>query len=41
MCTDPADDGSEEVSNVAERVRRAVLTRIEPDDLLTVHPAHA
>ncbi|MQY16541.1 hypothetical protein SRB5_67400 [Streptomyces sp. RB5] len=33
---DPADDGSEEVSEVADRVRRDFLTRIELDDLLTV-----
>lgn len=38
---DPADDGSEEVSDVADRIRRAFLTRIELDDLLTVHPAGA
>ncbi|MFF0226298.1 SDR family oxidoreductase [Streptomyces sp. NPDC004629] len=38
---DPADDGSEEVSDVADRIRRTFLTRIELDDLLTVHPAGA
>jgi NAD(P)-dependent dehydrogenase (short-subunit alcohol dehydrogenase family) len=38
---DPANDGSEEVSNVADRIRREFLTRIELDDLLTVHPADA
>ncbi|MER5265620.1 SDR family oxidoreductase [Actinosynnema sp. NPDC002837] len=36
---DPADDGSEEVSEVADRVRRDFLTRIDLDDLLTVQPA--
>lgn len=38
---DPANDGSEEVSKVADRIRREFLTRIELDDLLTVHPAGA
>ncbi|MEV6175697.1 SDR family oxidoreductase [Streptomyces sp. NPDC052016] len=38
---DPADDGSEEVSNTADRIRRDFLTRIDLDDLLTVHPAGA
>ncbi|WP_431967327.1 SDR family oxidoreductase [Actinacidiphila sp. bgisy160] len=38
---DPANDGSEEVSNVADRIRREFLTRIDLDDLLTVHPASA
>ncbi|MGW0817714.1 SDR family oxidoreductase [Streptomyces viridiviolaceus] len=33
---DPADDGSEEVSATADRIRRAFLTRIGLDDLLTV-----
>ena len=33
---DPADDGSEEVSEVADRIRRAFLTRIDLADLLTV-----
>ncbi|MBP2706328.1 SDR family oxidoreductase [Microbispora sp. RL4-1S] len=34
---DPANDGSEEVSNVADRVRREFYARIGLDDLLTVH----
>ncbi len=34
---DPADDGSEEVSVVADRVRGEFLTRIGLEDLL--HPA--
>ncbi|MEU1785865.1 SDR family oxidoreductase [Streptomyces sparsogenes] len=38
---DPADDGSEEVSKTADRIRREFLTRIGLDDLLTVHPAGA
>jgi NAD(P)-dependent dehydrogenase (short-subunit alcohol dehydrogenase family) len=38
---DPANDGSEEVSNVADRIRREFLTRIDLDDLLTAHPAGA
>ncbi|EGD42149.1 short-chain dehydrogenase/reductase SDR [Nocardioidaceae bacterium Broad-1] len=33
---DPADDGSEEVSDVADRVRREFLTRVDLADLLTV-----
>ncbi|MEV5155683.1 SDR family oxidoreductase [Streptomyces werraensis] len=33
---DPADDGSEEVSEVADRVRRDFLARVELDDLLAV-----
>lgn len=32
---DPADDGSEEVSEVADRVRREFLTRVDLADLLT------
>jgi hypothetical protein len=36
---DPANDGSEEVSNVADRIRREFLTRVDLADLLTVHPA--
>lgn len=32
---DPADDGSEQVSDVADRIRREFLTRIGLDDLLT------
>jgi NAD(P)-dependent dehydrogenase (short-subunit alcohol dehydrogenase family) len=38
---DPADDGSEEVSNVTDRIRREFLTRVDLADLLTAHPAHA
>ncbi|MGW2031785.1 SDR family NAD(P)-dependent oxidoreductase [Streptomyces sp. NPDC001811] len=38
---DPANDGSEEVSETADRIRREFLTRIGLDDLLTVHPADA
>ncbi|MFI7633531.1 SDR family oxidoreductase [Nonomuraea sp. NPDC049400] len=34
---DPADDGSEEVSNVADRIRREFLTRVGLDDLLAAH----
>lgn len=33
---DPANDGSEEVSNVADRIRREFLTRVDLADLLTV-----
>jgi NAD(P)-dependent dehydrogenase (short-subunit alcohol dehydrogenase family) len=33
---DPADDGSEEVSEVADRIRREFLTRVNLADLLTV-----
>jgi NAD(P)-dependent dehydrogenase (short-subunit alcohol dehydrogenase family) len=33
---DPANDGSEEVSEVADRVRREFLTRVDLADLLTV-----
>lgn len=33
---DPADDGSEEVSEAADRIRRDFLARVELDDLLTV-----
>ncbi len=33
---DPADDGSEAVSEVADRIRREFLTRIDLADLLTV-----
>ncbi|MEU2288546.1 SDR family oxidoreductase [Streptomyces sp. NPDC013178] len=36
---DPADDGSEEVSQVADRIRRDFLTRVGLADLLTVTPA--
>ncbi|GAA1521500.1 SDR family oxidoreductase [Kribbella lupini] len=35
---DPANDGSEEVSDVADRIRREFLTRIDLADLLTVVP---
>lgn len=38
---DPANDGSEEVSQTADRIRREFLTRIGLDDLLTVAPAGA
>jgi NAD(P)-dependent dehydrogenase (short-subunit alcohol dehydrogenase family) len=38
---DPANDGSEEVSEVADRIRREFLTRIDLTDLLTVRPADA
>jgi hypothetical protein len=34
---DPADDGSEEVSRLADRIRAEFLTRIGLDDLL--HPS--
>jgi NAD(P)-dependent dehydrogenase (short-subunit alcohol dehydrogenase family) len=33
---DPANDGSEEVSKVADRIRRKFLTRVDLADLLTV-----
>ncbi|MER6971831.1 SDR family oxidoreductase [Nocardioides sp. NPDC000445] len=33
---DPANDGSEEVSDVADRVRRDFLTRVDLADLLTI-----
>ncbi|GAB2814146.1 SDR family oxidoreductase [Actinocorallia aurea] len=36
---DPANDGSEEVSKVADRIRREFLTRVGLADLLTVTPA--
>lgn len=36
---DPADDGSEEVSRVADRIRAEFLTRIGLADLLTPSPA--
>ena len=35
---DPADDGSEEVSRVADRIRREFLTRVDLADLLTATP---
>jgi NAD(P)-dependent dehydrogenase (short-subunit alcohol dehydrogenase family) len=38
---DPADDGSEVVSVVADRIRREFLTRVDLADLLAVHPAAA
>ncbi|MEZ0074695.1 SDR family oxidoreductase [Planotetraspora sp. GP83] len=37
---DPADDGSEEVSNVADRIRREFLTRVGLADLLITHLEH-
>ncbi|SEE27317.1 NADP-dependent 3-hydroxy acid dehydrogenase YdfG [Streptomyces misionensis] len=37
---DPADDGSEEVSEVADRIRSEFLTRIGLDDLLSVKTRH-
>jgi hypothetical protein len=33
---DPSNDGSEEVSQVSDRVRRTLLTRVGLADLLTV-----
>jgi NAD(P)-dependent dehydrogenase (short-subunit alcohol dehydrogenase family) len=36
---DPANDGSEEVSDVADRIRAEFLTRIGLEDLLTISPA--
>ncbi|MGR3867725.1 SDR family oxidoreductase [Streptomyces graminifolii] len=38
---DPADDGSEVVSVVADRIRRDFLTRVDLADLLSVHPTAA
>jgi len=38
---DPANDGSEEVSRVADRIRAEFLTRIGLDDLLAPHVPHA
>jgi len=38
---DPADDGSEEVSGVADRIRREFLTRVDLADLLTPQPPTA
>ncbi|MEU3979360.1 SDR family oxidoreductase [Streptomyces sp. NPDC026672] len=38
---DPANDGSEEVSDVADRIRREFLTRVDLADLLTAHPVDA
>ena len=38
---DPANDGSEEVSDVADRIRREFLTRIDLADLLTPQPPTA
>jgi hypothetical protein len=32
---DPANDGSEEVSELADRIRREFLTRVGLDDLVT------
>ncbi|MGV9353598.1 SDR family oxidoreductase [Streptomyces misionensis] len=37
---DPADDGSEEVSEVADRIRSEFLARIGLDDLLSVKTQH-
>ncbi|ALV41402.1 hypothetical protein AU252_09770 [Pseudarthrobacter sulfonivorans] len=36
---DPANDGSEEVSDAADRISAEVLTRIGLQDLLTIRPA--
>ncbi|GGY10854.1 SDR family oxidoreductase [Streptomyces minutiscleroticus] len=41
VTVDPADDGSEEVSDVADRIRREFLTRVGLADLLTVGPGPA
>ncbi|MGW2564322.1 SDR family oxidoreductase [Streptomyces sp. NPDC001514] len=38
---DPIDDGSEEVSDVADRIRREFLARVGLADLLTARPAHS
>jgi 3-oxoacyl-[acyl-carrier protein] reductase len=38
---DPANDGSEEVSDVADRIRREFLTRVDLADLLTPRPPTA
>ncbi|MFH8698570.1 SDR family oxidoreductase [Streptomyces chartreusis] len=38
---DPIDDGSEEVSDVADRIRREFLTRVGLADLLTVRQANS
>ncbi|MFI6402449.1 SDR family oxidoreductase [Streptomyces sp. NPDC050548] len=38
---DPADDGSEAVSVVADRIRRDFLTRVDLADLLSAHPSAA
>lgn len=38
---DPADDGSEAVSVVADRIRRDFLNRVDLADLLSVHPTAA
>ncbi|MFJ4787523.1 SDR family oxidoreductase [Streptomyces sp. NPDC088794] len=38
---DPANDGSEEVSDLADRIRREFLTRVDLADLLTVHPVNS
>lgn len=35
---DPANDGSEEVSNLADRIRREFLSRVDLADLLTITP---
>lgn len=34
---DPANDGSEEVSEIADRIRREFLARVDLDDLLAAH----
>jgi hypothetical protein len=36
---DPANDGSEQVSEVADPIGREFLTRVDRDDLLTVTPS--
>ncbi|WP_240139087.1 hypothetical protein [Streptomyces sp. MUM 178J] len=38
VTVDPVDDGSGEVSNVADRIRREFLTHVGLADLLTMHP---
>jgi NAD(P)-dependent dehydrogenase (short-subunit alcohol dehydrogenase family) len=38
---DPADDGSEAVSVLADRVRHDFLTRVDLADLLSAHPSEA
>jgi len=41
VTVDPANDGSEEVSDVADRIRREFLTRVGLADLLTTHAANS
>ncbi|MDH6219700.1 SDR family oxidoreductase [Streptomyces pseudovenezuelae] len=41
VTVDPANDGSEEVSDLADRIRREFLTRVGLPDLLTAHPANS